>query len=112
MGELPFEPVTHLWFTGVNAIDGALVLYDIITDTERDIIDGCCLDIETPDISHEIRYYIRRKGYKPDSGSSPIATDLPLFDTDGENAVKIIKNGHVLIIRNGHVYSIFGQKIR
>ncbi len=111
MGELPFEPVTHLWFTGVNAIDGALVLYDIITDSERDIIDGCCLDIETPDISHEIRYYIRRKGFKPGSGSD-IATDLPLFDTDGENAVKIIKNGHVLIIRNGHVYSIFGQKIR
>jgi hypothetical protein len=37
IGDLPFEPVTHLWFTGVNAIDGELVLYDIITDTERDI---------------------------------------------------------------------------
>ena len=112
LSDLPFEPVTQLWFTGVNAIDGSLVLYDAYTDSERDIIDGSCLDIETPDSSHQIRYYIRRKGYKPGSGSDPITTDMQFLDTDGENAVKIIENGHVLIIRNGHVYSIFGQKLQ
>ena len=112
MSDLPFEPVTHLWFTGVNNISGSLVLYDALTDTEREIIDGICLDIETPEQSHETRYFIRRRGYKPNSGSDPIATGSEMFDTDGEQAVKIIENGHVLIIRNGHVYTTFGQKLK
>ena len=112
MSDLPYEPVTQLWFTGVNSIDGSLVLYDAKTDTERAIIDGICLNIETPEQNHEIRYYIRRRGYKPDSGSDPVTTGSEMFDTDGEQAVKIIENGHVLIIRNGHVYTTFGQKLK
>jgi hypothetical protein len=112
MSDLPYDPTTQLWFTGVNNISGSLVLYDALTDTERAIYDGIRLDIETPEQSHETRYYIRRRGYKPNSGSDPITTGTEIFDTDGEQAVKIIENGHVLIIRNGHVYTTFGQKLK
>ena len=30
----------------------------------------------------------------------------------GEQAMKILYNGHVLIVRDGHVYTMYGQKIR
>jgi len=113
MSELPYDPVTRLWFTGVNAIDGELVFYDVLTDTERNIVDGICMDIETPEVSHETRYYIRRKGFRPDDPSNPIATELTYTDQQPtEKSQKLIRNGHVLIIRNGHVYTMVGQKIR
>ena len=41
VGNLPFDPVTYLWFTGVNSIDGELVLYDALTGTERKSVDFC-----------------------------------------------------------------------
>lgn len=108
--DLPFDPVTNLWFTGVNALDGSLVLYDALTGEERLIIDGICLDIETPEANHEKRYYIRRAGYTP---GQPVTTDVEeAVSKTEEQAVKIIKNGHVLILRNGHVYTIFGQQLR
>jgi hypothetical protein len=112
MSDLNFKPVTQLWFTGVHNIDGPLVLYDEWTDTERRIIDGICLSIETPTQSHQKRYYIRRPGYKPQDPDAPIATGWENFEVDDEQAVKIIKDGLVLIIRNGHVYTMFGQKVR
>ena len=113
ISDLPYEPVTNLWFTGVNNIDGQLVLYDEWTNTERRIIDGICLDIETPEQSHQKRYYIRRMGYVPDEPETPITTGMEFFDTDeNEQAIKIIKDDQVLIIRNGHVYTMFGQKVR
>lgn len=112
MSELPFAPTTQLWFTGVSNIDGELVLYDALTGTERLLIDGICLEIPTPEYSHQTRYYIRRRGYDPDDTTGPIATDVKIFETDDESAVKIIKDGHVLILRNGHVYTLFGQKIQ
>ena len=107
-----YAPTTQLWFTGVNNIDGQLVLYDEWTGSERRIVDGGCLNIETPEQNHETRYYIRRRGYQPNSGSNPIATDVEQFETDGESAVKIIRDGQVLVIRNGHVFTMFGQKVR
>jgi len=114
LSNLPFDPVTHLWFTGVNAIEGPLVLYDALLGTERPIIDGICLDIETPEMSHQMRYYIRRPGYVPQSqNDNPIATG---FETETVNetprAQKIYYQGHVYILRDGHVYTIFGQQIR
>ena len=112
MSELPFGETTQLWFTGVNAIEGPLVLYDTWTNTEQPIIDGICLYIETPDMSHQVRYYIRRRGYNPDDPTSPIATDVEHFEMDGQQAVKIVKDGLVMVIRNGHVYTMFGQKVR
>ena len=112
MSKLSFAPVTKLWFTGVNSIDGQLVLYDAQTDTERAIIDGICLEIETPENSHEVRYYIRRHGYRPGSTTDPIATSFETRGSDEEQAVKFIQNGIVYIMRNGHIYTIFGQKIR
>ena len=112
MSELPFGETTQLWFTGVNAIEGPLVLYDTWTNTEQPIIDGICLYIETPDMSHQVRYYIRRRGYTPDDPTSPIATDVEHFEMDGQPAVKIVKDGLVMVIRNGHVYTMFGQKVR
>ena len=114
MSDLPFEPTTYLWFTGVNSIDGTLVLYDAQTDSERTIIDGICLDIETPESSHQNRYYICRKGYKPNTDENPITTDFEPADNshNDEQAKKIIYNGHVLIIRNGHVYTMYGQKVQ
>lgn len=112
MSELPFGPITQLWFTGVNNIDGPLVLYDAWTNTERRILDGICLNIETPTQSHLARYYIRLQGYTPeDDSNNPIATGVELFEMDGEEAVKIIQDGHVLILRNGEVYTMLGQKV-
>ena len=114
MSALPFDPVTHLWFTGVNAIDEPLVLFDALTGTERNILDGICLDIETPTVSHQTRYYIRRQGYSPEDPSNPIPTDFgsEATDREEETAIKIIHNGQVFVIRNGHVYTMFGQKLR
>ncbi len=112
MSELPYAPVTQLWFTGVNNIDGQLVLYDALTDSERLIIDGIRLDIPTPDASHEKRYYIRRRGFDPSEPSNPVATALEPDETESDPANKIIHNGHVYILRNGHVYTMFGQKLR
>ena len=109
---LPYDPVTRLWFTGVNAIDGPLVLYDALTDTERPIIDGICLDIETPEANHEKRYFIRLRGYNPDQ-SGQVATDADtISDNPSSDAQKILYHGHVLILRNGHVYTIYGQQLR
>jgi len=105
-----FEPVTYLWFTGVNSIDGPLVLYDALTDTERPITDGICLPIETPEVSHERRYYIRRPGYTEPS-TDPTTTGVG-SDAHEEQAVKIVYHGNVYILRNGHVFTIFGQKVR
>ena len=112
--ELPFEPISYLWFTGVNNIDGNLVLYDALTDTERPIMDGICLEIETPEVNHVMRYYIRRPGYNPDdSGEGPITTGVgPVTGNPSPVTYKLIKDGHVLILRDGHVYTVFGQKIR
>ncbi len=112
MSELPFEPVTYLWFTGVNNIDGQLVLYDALSGSEQAIIDGICLTIETPEMSHETRYYIRRYGWSADDPTSPIATGNGVHETCGEQAYKIIRNGQVLIIRGEHVYTTLGQKLR
>ena len=107
-----FDPVTYLWFTGVNTIDGRLVLYDALFDTEQTIIDGICIPIETPEMSHQRRYYIRRaKG--TDNPDTPIVTGMESSASDsGVEATKIIYKGHVLILRDGHVYTMFGQKIR
>ncbi len=110
--DLPFEPNSYLWFTGVNNIDGALVLYDALLDIERPILDGICLEIETPETSHLKRYYIRRPGYVPGQEENPITTGFTNLDGENTTAVKFIKNGHVFILRDGHVYSIYGQKIR
>ena len=117
ISDLSYEPVTNLWFTGVNNIDGQLVLYDEWTDTERPIIDGICLTIETPQQSHQKRYFIRRKGYNPDQGSTDpdepgVATGVYDLSSDDDEAIKIVKDGHILIVRNGHVYTVFGQKVR
>ena len=112
MSNLPFEPVTQLWFTGVNNIEGELVLYDALTDTERTILDGICLKIPTPEVSHEARYYIRRRGFDPSEPSNPVATTVEPAETESDPANKIIHNGHVYILRNGHVYTMFGQKLR
>ena len=110
---LPYDPVSYLWFTGVNAIDGELVLYDALTGTERPIVDGICLEIETPEMNHEIRYFIRRRGYDPNHPEDePIATGVNQMVNGKCEIVKMIKDGHVLILRDGHVYTIFGQKIR
>jgi hypothetical protein len=112
--DLPFEPVTYLWFTGVNNIDGKLVLYDALTGTERTILDGICLEIETPEVSHQIRYFIRREGYSPNDpgGEQPITTGVDQTVNSTSEIYKFVKDGHVLILRDGHVYSVFGQKIR
>lgn len=112
--DLPFEPDSYLWFTGVNNIDGELVLYDALTGSERLIMDGICLQIETPEISHETRYFIRRRGFNPNNsgGGDQIATGVTNTETNGTLTTKLLKDGHVLILRDGHVYSIFGQKIR
>ena len=91
------------------------MLYDEWTNSERMIIDGICLTIETPEKSHQRRYYIRRRGFKPGENTDPeepITTGMEFFDTnENEQAIKIIKDDQVLIIRNGHVYTMFGQKV-
>ena len=111
MTNVSFAPVTYLWFTGVSAIDGPLVLYDALTDTERKIIDGICLDIETPEMSHQRRYYIRRPGYSPED-PNPVPTGLEPWGTNEDQAVKYIHNGIVYILRKGHLYTVYGQKVR
>ena len=113
MSDLPYEPTTQLWFTGVNSIDGQLVLYDALLGTERTIIDGICLTIETPDQNHQKRYYIRRRGFNPDDaepGDTP--TGYEPIEREVEQAYKIIDHNHVYIIRGGHVYTVTGQKVR
>ena len=113
MSNLPFDPVTRLWFTGVNKIDEDLVLYDAVTETEQTIADGIYIDIQTPEQSHEIRYYIRRRGFNPQSGTDePIVTGFEWIETEGNKAVKFIKDDHVYILVNGQVYTILGQKIK
>jgi hypothetical protein len=114
MSALPYDPTTQLWFTGVNNIDGALVLYDALTDTERLICDGICISIETPEANHERRYYIRRRGFKPGGTTDPddpVATGWTNM-SEKEQVIKIIRNGHVYILRAGHVYTVFGQEVR
>ena len=112
LSTLALNPVTELWCTGVNAINVPLVLYDAFTDTERPIVDGICLHIETPEESHQVRYYIRRRGFRPQDEQG-VTTGTPMFHyDDNANAVKIIDNGHVYILRNGEVYTMFGQKVR
>jgi hypothetical protein len=118
MSDLPYEPNTYLWFTGVNNIDGELVLYDALTDTERKILDGICLEIETPEVNHEQRYYIRRPGYNPNDPEvitdpeQPIATGNETVEKGGSGVLKLVKNGHVFVLRDGHVYTIYGQQVR
>ncbi len=116
MSDLPYDQRTLLWFTGVNNISGKLVLFDSLTLSERPIMDGICLEIETPAYSHEKRYYIRRYGplvpEEPDEPDTPITTGKFAFEMDEAPAVKINKNGHVYILRNGHVFTMFGQKVR
>ena len=114
MSALPYDPTTQLWFTGVNNIHGALVLYDALTDTERPIYDGICLSIETPEANHERRYYIRRRGFKPGENNDPddpIATGWE-NQSNGEQVIKIIRNGLVYILRGDHVYTLLGQQVR
>lgn len=113
MSNLSYEPVTQLWFTGVNNIDGQLVLYDALMGTERAIIDGICLHIETPEQNHQRRYYIRRRGFDPEHGSGgEIPTGVEPTEQYEEQAYKIIYNGNVYIIRNGHVFTMMGEKVR
>jgi len=110
--DLEFEPVTKLWFTGVNNIDDQLVLYDAWTDTERQIIDGICMTVETPTENHQLRYFIRRPGYRPQEPEQPVVTATDYIDAECDRVNKIIKEGHVYIIRDGHIYTIVGQKVR
>ena len=111
MSDLEYDPVTYLWFTGVNNIDGSLVFYDRLTQTERPIIDGICITIETPTTNHERRYFICRPGYLPDQTGT--TTDLFTTETNTEErAIKFIRDDQVLILREGHVYTMFGQKIQ
>ena len=113
MSDLPYDPVTHLWFTGVNNISGQLYLYDAVTDSERRILDGICLDIETPGQSHQARYYIRGRGFVPQTPEGQdVATDLEPAGQEDDSAVKFIRDGHVLILRNGRIYTMLGQQIQ
>ena len=111
---LPFAPVTYLWFTGVNNIDGELVLYDALTDTERRIQDGIYLEIETPEANHQTRYFIRRPGFDPahPDDEQPIATGVENAINNPSHVIKLLKDNQVLIIRDGHVYTVVGQQIR
>ena len=112
LSDLPFEPTTRLWFTGVNKMSDYLVLYDTISGTERPIADGIYIDIQTPEQSHEVRYYIRRRGYKQQTGSD-VTTDFePYVAKDDEQVVKFIKNNHVYILRRGQLYTILGQRVQ
>ena len=106
-----FDPITNLWFTGVNNISVPLVLYDALTDTEQPIMDGICIRIETPQINNLARYYIRRRGYRPTSSDDP-ATGVGVIGADEEKAFKFMQNGQVYILRSGHVYTVLGQKIK
>ena len=106
-----FEPITNLWFSGVNNISEPLVLYDALTDTERPIMDGICIRIETPQVNNLARYYIRRRGYRSSTTDDP-ATGVGIIGADEEKAIKFIQNGIVYILRSGHVYTVLGQKIK
>jgi hypothetical protein len=76
-------------------------------------MDGICLAIETPEMSHQIRYFIRRPGFNPnDPGDDNPATGIDQTANGKWENVKMIKDGHVLILRDGHVYTVLGQKIR
>ena len=113
MSALPYDPTTQLWFTGVNSVDGPLVLYDALLDTERPICDGICITIETPTQNHERRYYIRRPGYTPEEQGGTTGDTITYEPNNhDEQAVKIIRNDQVLILRGGHVYTVFGQKLQ
>ena len=114
MSDLEYDEVTHLWFTGVNNIAGPLVLYDALLGTERAILDGICLDIETPQVNHQKRYYIRRLVMTPEEEDPEpgITTGISNTNYNDEKAIKIVHNGHVYIVRNGHVYTMMGQMIR
>ena len=114
LSDLEYEPVTELWFTGVNHIEGELVLYDALYDTERAIIDGICLTIETPEANHQTRYYIRRPGFRPNGSSEGdgVTTGTGLSNTNAEPTMKLVHRGQVLILRGGHVYTMMGQKVR
>ena len=111
MSNLPYASVTHLWFTGVNRIDGPLVFYDALLDIEQPIVDGIRIDIQTPEQSHEVRYYIRRRGYKAPTGTD-VATGFETEQPETERVVKFIKNDHVYILRRGEVYTVMGQRVQ
>ena len=112
MSDLPFSPVTQLWFTGVNNIDGELVLYDSYDGSERRIIDGIHIDIPTPEYSHDVRYYIRRRGFNPNDPTTPIATTVETAEPEDIPVTKILREGQVLILRDGHIYTTLGQKLK
>ena len=117
MSPFEYDPETQLWFTGVNNIDADLVLFDSISGTERPIIDGICLKIETPEQNHLVRYYIRSRGFKSHAGTSEpsISTDdEAIYEEEqySDTAIKFIKDDHVYILRRGHVYTVFGQKVQ
>jgi hypothetical protein len=115
MTNLSYSPVTHLWFTGVNNIDAELVLFDSISGTERRIIDGIRLDIETPEQSHQLRYYIRCIGWRHHEETSEPGVPTYIDEAEAgeeEYAVKYIYDGKVYILRKGHIYTILGQKVR
>ena len=111
MSNRSYAPTTRLWFSGVHHISDALVLYDAVTDTERPISDGAYLDIQTPEQSHEVRYYIRRRGYKQTTGTE-VATGFEPTEPETDEVVKFIKNDHVYILRRGQVYTIIGQRVQ
>ena len=113
MSDLSYEPITQLWFSGVNNIDGQLVFYDEQTDTERPIIDGICITIETPSENHQRRYYIRRRGFNPQAGEDdPVVTGFETSEQEAEQVVKFIKEDHVYIMRRGQIYTILGQRVK
>ena len=113
MSDLSYEPTTQLWFSGVNNIDGQLVFYDEQTDSERPIIDGICITIETPSENHQRRYYIRRRGFNPQAGEDdPVVTGFETSEQEAEQVVKFIKEDHVYIMRRGQIYTILGQRVK
>ena len=114
ISDLPYDPVTKLWFTGVNSIDGELFLYDSASGTERRILDGICLDIETPEQSHSVRYYIRGRGFASQHNAEPeVATGSePAEDMYDDKVVKFIRDDQVLILRNGRIFTVLGQKVQ
>ena len=69
------------------------------------------IDIQTPERSHEVRYYIRRHGYKQPTGTEITTGFLPA-PTEDEQVVKFIKNNHVYILRRGQVYTVIGQRVQ
>ena len=47
-----------------------------------------------------------------DPDDQDVPTGIEDWSTAGDETIKIIQNGLVMIVRNGHVYTIFGQKMR